>query len=532
MENEELIRVENISKSFEGNAVLKDVSFTIKKGEIVGLVGENGAGKSTLMNILFGMESIKDTGGYEGAIYLEGKKVSFTNPLQALKAGFGMVHQEFSLLPSFTITENMLLNNEKLKPNFLSKILGRLGSNLKTIDKDACMQKAQKAIDMLGVNLDVNALVEDMPVGHKQFIEIAREIGKEEAKLIIMDEPTAVLTEQEAEILMKAMKNLSKKGIAIIFISHRLREIINVADKMIVLRDGMIVQEKNPKEVTIKEIASWMVGRELKLEKEKNKERKDVENADVIMEVEHLYVDMPGEVVKDVSLSIKRGEILGIAGLSGQGKLGIPNGIMGLYGAGGNVTYNGKKIDVSNPRSALNLGIAFVSEDRRGVGLLLDEGIDWNIAFNAMQIQNKFLDRWGFINIRSDKKIRAVANEYIDKLAIKCTGAHQKARHLSGGNQQKVCLAKAFACEPSLLFVSEPTRGIDIGAKKIVLDALRDVNKEKGCTIVMISSELEELRSIADRIAVVHEGAIFGVLKADESVEKFGLMMSGESVGD
>ena len=223
---------------------------------------------------------------------------------------------------------------------------------------------------------------------------------------------------------------------------------------------------------------------------------------------------------------------MGIAGLSGQGKLGIPNGIMGLYGAGGNVTYNGKKIDVSNPRSALNLGIAFVSEDRRGVGLLLDEGIDWNIAFNAMQIQNKFLDRWGFIKIRSDKKIRAVANEYIDKLAIKCTGAHQKARHLSGGNQQKVCLAKAFACEPSLLFVSEPTRGIDIGAKKIVLDALRDVNKEKGCTIVMISSELEELRSIADRIAVVHEGAIFGVLKADESVEKFGLMMSGESVGD
>ena len=522
----ELLRIENVGKSFEGNLVLKDVSFTINKGEIVGLVGENGAGKSTLMNILFGMEAIHATGGYEGAIYLEGNKVNFESPVQALKAGFGMVHQEFSLIPSFTIAENMLLNSEKLKQNIISKMLGKFGNNLETIDSEECQKKAQKAIDMLGVKLDVKALVEDMPVGHKQFIEIAREIGKEDVKLIIMDEPTAVLTESEAEILMNAMKDIAKKGVSIIFISHRLREIINVADKMIVLRDGMIVKEKNPKEVTIKEIAGWMVGRELTIEKEQ-KEVREI-NDDIIMDVKNLYVDMPGEMVKSVSLSIKRGEILGIAGLSGQGKLGIPNGIMGLYGAGGDVTYDGKKLDVSDPRSALNCGIAFVSEDRRGVGLLQDESIDWNITFNAMQLQDKFMDKIGFIKIRSDKKMKEVAEEYIKKLAIKCTGAEQKARHLSGGNQQKVCLAKAFVCEPSLLFVSEPTRGIDIGAKKIVLDALRDVNREKGTTIVMISSELEELRSIADRIAVVHEGKIFGILSAEEPVEKFGLMMSGE----
>ena len=345
-----------------------------------------------------------------------------------------------------------------------------------------------------------------------------------------MDEPTAVLTESEAEVLMKAMKALSEKGVSIIFISHRLREIINVADKMIVLRDGVIVKEQNPKETTVKEIAHLMVGRELKLEKEK-KESRNIKN-DIIMDIKNLYVDMPGEVVRSVSLSIRRGEILGIAGLSGQGKLGIPNGIMGLYGAGGTVTYNGKNIDVTDPCSSLNQGIAFVSEDRRGVGLLQDESIDWNITFNAMQLQNKFMDKFGFLKVRSDKKMKEVSEEYIKRLQIKCTGAEQKARHLSGGNQQKVCLAKAFVCEPSLLFVSEPTRGIDIGAKKIVLDALRDVNREKGTTIVMISSELEELRSIADRIAVVHEGKIFGILDATESVEKFGLMMSGESVSE
>ena len=530
MERENLLRVENVSKSFEGNSVLKDVTFTIDEGEIVGLVGENGAGKSTLMNILFGMPSIKESGGYEGSIYLHGKKINFESPIQALNAGFGMVHQEFSLIPSFTIAENMLLNAEEVKPNFISKLFGKFGKPLETVDVKKCEEKAQKAIDMLQVKLDVHSLVEDMPVGHKQFIEIAREIGKENVKLIIMDEPTAVLTESEAEILMRTMKELSAKGVSIIFISHRLREIINVADKMIVLRDGIIVQEKNPKEVTVKEIAGWMVGRELSLEKEKKSDRRNFENAPSIMEVKNLYVDMPGEMVRSVSLSIKKGEILGIAGLSGQGKLGIPNGIMGLYGAGGEVTYNGKKLDVSSPLSALKCGIAFVSEDRRGVGLLPDESIDWNIAFNAMQLQNKFMEKWGFIHLRSEKKMKDAANEYIKKLSIKCTSCSQKARHLSGGNQQKVCLAKAFVCEPSLLFVSEPTRGIDIGAKKIVLDALREVNRDLGTTIVMISSELEELRSIADRIAVVHEGRIFGILDADESVEKFGLMMSGEDV--
>lgn len=530
MKNKELLKVENVGKSFEGNVVLKNVSFTINEGEIVGLVGENGAGKSTLMNILFGMEAIHATGGYEGDIYLEGKKVNFENPTQALKAGFGMVHQEFSLIPSFTVAENMLLNEEKVKPNIISRIFGKKGKALETIDSEKCAKEAQKAIDTLGVKLDVNALVEDMPVGHKQFIEIAREISKENVKLIIMDEPTAVLTESEAEVLMKAMKALSEKGVSIIFISHRLREIINVADKMIVLRDGVIVKEQNPKETTVKEIAHLMVGRELKLEKEK-KETRNIKD-DIIMDIKNLYVDMPGEVVRSVSLSIRRGEILGIAGLSGQGKLGIPNGIMGLYGAGGTVTYNGKNIDVTDPCSSLNQGIAFVSEDRRGVGLLQDESIDWNITFNAMQLQNKFMDKFGFLKVRSDKKMKEVSEEYIKRLQIKCTGAEQKARHLSGGNQQKVCLAKAFVCEPSLLFVSEPTRGIDIGAKKIVLDALRDVNREKGTTIVMISSELEELRSIADRIAVVHEGKIFGILDATESVEKFGLMMSGESVSE
>ena len=236
---------------------------------------------------------------------------------------------------------------------------------------------------------------------------------------------------------------------------------------------------------------------------------------------------MPGETVRNVSLVVKEGEILGIGGLAGQGKLGIPNGVMGLYDAGGEVEFYDESIPLNNPRKCLDASIAFVSEDRRGVGLLLDESLEWNIVFPAMQVQNRFLKKYlgGWITWRDEKSITNITNHYIEKLAIKCTSSKQKSRELSGGNQQKVCLAKAFSLNPKFLFVSEPTRGIDVGAKALVLDALKKFNRENGVTIVMISSELEELRQICDRIAIVSGGKIAGILPAEEPSEAFGMLM-------
>lgn len=518
-----LLEMRNITKDFFGNTVLKDVSFTIEPGEILGLVGENGAGKTTLMKILFGMTVIHETGGYGGEILLNGKPVSYKSPFEALEDGIGMVHQEFSLLPGFSATENILLNRESTKYNFVTEIFG---SRMCTLDRENMKERAELAIKKIGVELDEKTLVSEMPVGHKQFTEIARELEKSNVKLLVLDEPTAVLTESEADILLQSMKRLSEEGIAIIFISHRLQECIDITDKILVLRDGRIIQQKPTKETNVNDIAVAMVGREIEASS-----RDEVRNINKpLLNIQNLWVDMPGETVRDISLQINEGEILGIGGLAGQGKLGIPNGIMGLYNAGGKVLLDGENIPLNNPLHALNSKMAFVSEDRRDVGLLLDEPIDWNIAFTAMQVQKRFLKPLlgGFIKLRDEKAIEDVANLYIEALEIRCQSPRQKAKELSGGNQQKVCLAKAFTLEPRVLFVSEPTRGIDVGAKKIVLDTLKRYNREKGTTIIIISSELEELRSISDRIAIIDKGKVSGILPATEPSTAFGLLMLGQ----
>jgi simple sugar transport system ATP-binding protein len=319
---------------------------------------------------------------------------------------------------------------------------------------------------------------------------------------------------------------MASRGIAIIFITHRLQEILAVCNRVVVMRDGYIVNESRSSETNVREITKWMVWRTVK-ENTGSRESGNRAFDKTILSVEKLWVYMPGETVRDVNLDVRRGEILGIGGLAGQGKLGIPNGVMGLYQAGGTVTFDGRQIPLNSPRKCLDSQLAFVSEDRRGVGLLLDESLEWNVAFPAMQIQNKFLKNYlgGLIKWRDDDAIRTVTEKYIDELKIKCTGSKQNARELSGGNQQKICLAKAFALEPRVLFVSEPTRGIDVGAKALVLDALKKFNRENGVTVVMVSSELEELRSTCDRIAIVSGGRISGILPAGASVEDFGELM-------
>jgi simple sugar transport system ATP-binding protein len=527
-----LLEMRNISKDFFGNQVLHDISFTLGKGEILGLVGENGAGKSTLMKILFGMDEIRETGGYGGEVLIDGDVVHFSSSLDALNLGIGMVHQEFSLLPDFTAAENILLNREPVKSSLLTNLFG---DRLDTIDRPKLEEISEKAIKRLGVPLDENMLVSQMPVGHKQFTEIARELSKEDSesagqiRLLVLDEPTAVLSEKEADTLLVAMKKLSKEGISIIFISHRLQEIIDVCDQIMVMRDGRIIKQvPNDESVNISEIAQWMVGREVSIDSGSGRTY-DYSNARISLSIRNLWVDMPGEIVRDVNLDVYRGEILGIGGLAGQGKLGIPNGVMGLYNGGGTVEFEGKRLPLNNPRKLLDAGLAFVSEDRRGVGLLLDESLEWNVSFTAMQVEDKYLTRkLGFIKWRDEGAIKAETKKYVDKLAIKCTSTKQKAKELSGGNQQKVCLAKAFAVAPKLLFVAEPTRGIDIGAKALVLQALKEYNQQQGTTIVMISSELEELRSICDRIAIVTDGKVHGILPASSPRADFGLLMVGQ----
>jgi len=522
-----VLELRKIEKEYFGNKVLKGIDLKVKAGEIHAIVGENGAGKSTLMNIIFGMPVIQSTGGYKGEILLNEKAIEIKSPNDAIDFGIGMVHQEFMLMPGFTITENIKLNREILKENAASKIINPI---LKTLDIEAMRKDAKKALKELGMTVDDWLPVAGLPVGYMQFVEIAREIDKENMRLLVFDEPTAVLAESEAEKLLEAMKKLAAKGISILFITHRLGEVIAVADNITVLRDGEQVSTMTKEEATVEKIAQLMVGRKVERIEKIRKADTSKNNNETILTIKNLVVHMPGEQVKGISLDIKKGEILGIGGLAGQGKVGLANGIMGLYRSTGEVYKDGHLIELNNPRKSMENKLAFVSEDRRGIGLLLDTSIEMNIAITSMQIRDSFLKPLLGIKafkMMDDRKIREHSQKYIKELDIRCTGPTQYTRRLSGGNQQKVCIARALTLEPDILFVSEPTRGIDIGAKKLVLDLLVKLNVEQGMTIVMTSSELGELRSICDRIALVYEGKLQGILGPQDSDVDFGLMMAG-----
>jgi simple sugar transport system ATP-binding protein len=523
--SQNLLSFKNVTKNYSGNTVLKNVSFDVKVGEIHALVGENGAGKSTLMNILFGMPVIHNTGGFEGSIFIEDKPTAIKSPYQAMDNGIGMVHQEFMLIPGFTVTENIKINREKMKDNAFNKVMGQMRlERLRILDFKKMNEDARTALDTLEMSIEEYTLLQGLPVGHMQFVEIAREIDKTNIKLLVLDEPTAVLAESEAENLIRAMKNLAHKGISILFISHRLDEIIQAADRVTVLRDGELIVTKSASETTVVELAELMVGRKVTIDRSLS-ERASAN--DVMLSIKGLEVAMPGERVKRVDLEVRRGEILGIGGLAGQGKLGIANGVLGTYPARGEVVLDGKPLPLNQPNQVLNAGIAYLSEDRKGVGLLLNESIELNMAFTAMQIHNDFLKNYRFFRLVDDRAIRNNAKKLIADLDIRCTSSQQHVGRLSGGNQQKVCVARALTQKPKMLFVSEPTRGIDIGAKKLVLDLLYKLSSELGMTIVMTSSELAELRSICDRIAIICEGKVAGVLKPDAPAADFGLMMSG-----
>ena len=458
---EYVLQMNHIGKRYGENTVLEDVSISVRPGEIHALLGENGAGKSTLMNVLFGMPVIRSTGGFDGEVLIDGEKVNIVSPHDAMTKGIGMVHQEFMLLPGFTITENIKLNREITRPNLFSRFVGK---NLETLNMSDMDSDARQALDSVGMSINEYTLVKGLPVGYMQFVEIAREIDKKGVKLLVFDEPTAVLTESEADQLIGVMKQIAARGIAIIFITHRLDEVIAAADSITILRDGKLVARRDTRDTTAVELAELMIGR--KGEGTMDIVKDDVPHSDKIaLETHDLKVAMPGEETKGVDLTVYEGEIFGIGGLAGQGKIGIPNGIMGLYPAEGEVKFYGQPHELGNPHKALSEGMAMVSEDRRGVGLLLEQSIEDNMVFNAMQIKGEYLRKYGFFTLKDGAKIRKTANAMIKELDIRCTSPLQHTGTLSGGNQQKVCIARALLMNPKLLFVSEPTRGIDIGAK-------------------------------------------------------------------
>ncbi|NLL49155.1 MAG: sugar ABC transporter ATP-binding protein [Firmicutes bacterium] len=519
-----VLEMKGISKSYYGNQVLKEINLSVNKGEIHCLVGENGAGKSTLMNILFGMSVITDTGGYEGDVLINGNRVAFTSPKSAIEAGIGMVHQEFMLLPGFTVTENIKLNREDTRPNVFSRVLGK---KMETLNRKKMASDARSALDRLGMTIDEWVTVAGLPVGYLQFVEIAREIDKENLQLLVLDEPTAVLTESEAKQFLDVVQRLADSGISILFITHRLDEVMAVANQITILKDGELVRSGPTKEFTIAQMAELMVGRKVETSGRIGGETRTKTNK-TVLEIRDLSVDMPGERLRGIDLDVYEGEILGIGGLAGHGKIALANGVMGLYTSRGQVRYQGTDVPLNNPREALNRGLAFVSEDRRGVGLVLEDSIANNIVLTSMQTQDMFL-KPGPLKLKDQKKITAHALESIDRFDIRCTGPEQIVRRLSGGNQQKVCIARAFTQNPKLLFVSEPTRGIDVGAKSRVLELIAELNS-MGVTVVITSSELAELRSISDRIAIIYEGKLSGILSPDAPDVEYGLLMAGKSL--
>ena len=386
MSSKYILEMNHIEKDFFGNKVLKDVSIKVKPGEIVALIGENGAGKSTIMNILFGMPAIQQTGGFKGSVLIDGEEVHIKSPIEAMKYGIGMVHQEFMLIDGYDVAENIKLNRENVKKTPASLVFGK---RLDLVDRTLMHKESRATLDSLGIELSDRTRVGSLPVGYKQFVEIARELDKKNTKLIVLDEPTAVLTETEAEQFLACVRSVAERGIAFIFISHKLDEVKNNTHHVFVLRDGEMVGDYHTADLSTVKMSQLMVGREVEiLNREMGHEE---ENEEVCLEFNHFGVSMPGEVARDVSFQVKKGEIFGIGGLAGHGKISIANGVMGLYPSKGEVKVHGRVLDVTKTKDTLDDGIAFVSEDRRGVGLMLDESIELNIAIAALKTKDKFI---------------------------------------------------------------------------------------------------------------------------------------------
>jgi putative multiple sugar transport system ATP-binding protein len=491
-----LLEMQNISKEFTGVKALSDVSFKVKKGEIHCLVGENGAGKSTLMKVLSG---VYPHGTYAGNIVFEDQVQSFSKISDSEKAGIAIIHQELALFPDLTVYENIFAGNEVRKGAF--------------VDWNQTIVQAKAMLQKVKLNVNPETLIKELGVGKQQLVEIAKALSKD-VKLLILDEPTAALNENDSQNLLQLLKDLKKQGITSIMISHKLKEVLAIADQVTVLRDGKTICTLDAAEGEISEsfIIKNMVGREIH---DIYPKRTDKHFGSRILEILNWTAYDPSlgrNVVKDANLYVRKGEIVGIAGLMGSGRTELARSIFGNpkgYQIHGEMYMDGDKKQFKHPKEAIDAGIAYVTEDRKGDGLFLIHDIKQNITvvnLNAITSQ-------GFINVNEEVN---VSQEYKQSLGIKTPSVEQLVGHLSGGNQQKVSLSKWLFVKPNLLILDEPTRGIDVGAKFEIYTIMNKLIGN-GMSIIMISSELSEVLGMSDRIYVMAEGKISGELSIEDA---------------
>ena len=478
----ELIRLEDISKSFSGVQALSDVNINLYEGEVHVLLGENGAGKSTLMKVLTGIYQPDS-----GSIYYEGKQVHLQNPKQAEQLGIDIIHQEFNLLLHQTVATNIFLGNEPLKGRGM-------------IDYRKRYEESKRVLEDLEVDIDPNALVLDLGVGERQIVEIAKAVSHN-AKVLIMDEPTAALTTNEIEKLFRMVDKLLKRNVGIFYISHRMDEIFKVCDRVSVMRDGKYIRTDNTADITVHDLIASMVGRELG----EDYPQRTKPIGEVVLEVENLE----SEKVHGVTFQLHKGEILGFGGLVGAGRTEVMQAIFGADRVtGGTISIKGKTVSVKSPSRALELGIGLIPEDRKNQGVLLGLSVRQNVTFSSL----KQAMIGCFVSNRKDV---AIATEYTEKLRIKTPSVNQQVKNLSGGNQQKVVLAKALATKCDIIIFDEPTRGIDVGAKQEIYGLMRHLADEEGKSIIMVSSEMPELIGMSDRILVMRHGGIVGEIQKE-----------------
>ncbi|MCD6254072.1 MAG: sugar ABC transporter ATP-binding protein [Thermotogae bacterium] len=482
-----LVVAENISKSFPGVQALKKVNFSCSEGTIHGLVGENGAGKSTLIKVISGLYRPD-----EGRILYKGQEVSFSSPRDAIKNGIRVVYQEFGLVPFLSIAENVFLGSFPGKGPFHSK--------------KKMYERTKELMKMLDFHKDPDVLVTDLSVGEQQFVEIMKSLVQK-SRLLILDEPTAALLPNEVEKLFKVMKNLKSRGVAIVFVSHRLPEILEICDIVTVMKDGEVVGTYEANALTEEEIVNLMVGRKLDFAFPERPKRL-TEGREVILEVNEFT---PVSTAKPVSFQLFKGEILGLYGLEGQGQRSVMRALFGLEHASGEVKIHSNPVKIKNPGDAIINGLIYTPADRKEEGLALILSVYENIAMPALNRARK--------KVINDKELKGICENIIKEFNIRTAGTYQKVLNLSGGNQQKVVIGKWFSELPRVIILDEPTRGIDVGSKMEIYKILRDL-ANRGVGIILFSSDLIEMIGICDRILTFYEGEITGEIEWQEFSEK------------
>ena len=484
-----LIRMENITMEFPGVKALDQVDFQAKAGEVHVLLGENGAGKSTITKILAGV--YKKT---SGSIYIEDELVDYSSIPEAKAYGISMIFQELQLVPHMTVAENIFLGKEPMKNRNVS------------IDLKKMNQEATKLLQHMNLKIKATDIVKHLGVGQQQMVEIIKAISNN-SRIIVMDEPTAALTESEIDELFKIIRELKAKQVCVIYISHRMAELLTIGDRVTVLRDGKLVGVVDVPNTSLDELITMMVGRSL--EQQYPKER--IPAAEVALKVNNLSCAKTG--VKDISFEVRKGEVVGFAGLMGAGRTEVMRTVFGADAKdSGEIFIHGKKVEIFRPRDAIRSKIGLLTEDRKSQGLNLKMGIHQNISLPSM---DSLKGRFG-LDLKKEKKI---AGEQINNLSIKTPSLIQKAKYLSGGNQQKVVLAKWLVCDSDIVIFDEPTRGIDVGAKVEIYKVMNTLAK-RGAAIIMVSSELPEILGMSDRIYVMHEGHITGELNYREATQE------------